>query len=134
MRLAPILLLSLAACATEAPSPEAVARADRRFADATKGRVPGEPQTCIPTQGLSGPIQIDPRTLVYQTGASRVWVNRLDPPCPGVDDFNAIPVVRIFNGTQLCAGDLFTMVDRTGGFVRSGLCRFGKFTPYVKAK
>lgn len=129
-----LLPLALAACAEQAPSPEAAARADRRLADATRGRVPGEPVACIGTLGLQGPERIDATTLVYRTGATRVWLARLPDACTGLDDFDTILVVRQFNGAQLCEGDTFQTIDRTAGFPRSGLCRFGRFVPYVKAK
>lgn len=124
----------LAGCAAQAPSPEAVARADQRLADATRGRVPGEPRTCISTLGLQGPERIDATTLAYRTGASQLWLARLPAPCAGADDPDTILVVRQSNGTQLCRNDTFQLVDRTGGFPRGGLCRFGEFVPYVKVK
>lgn len=132
VRAALVLAAALAGCTAQAPSPEAIAKADQRLADATRGMVPGAPQSCISSLGLRGPTQIDATTLIYRTGANQVFVNRLDPPCAGLGDIDSLLVVRPLAGTQICERDMFTIVDRTGGFPR-GTCNFGKFTPYRKA-
>ena len=129
--LAPALL---AGCAAQAPGPEAAARADRRLAEATRGRVPGKPVTCISTLGLQGPDRIDATTLAYRSGASQLWLARLPDACPGIDDPDTILAVRQFNGAQLCRNDTFQLIHRTGGLPRGGLCRFGDFVPYTKTR
>lgn len=122
----------LVGCTAQQPSPEAVARADQRLAEATRGLVPGEAQSCISSLGLRGPTQIDPSTLIYRTGANQVYVNRLSAPCPGLDQSDTVLVVRPLTGSQFCDGDMFTLVDRTSRFPR-GTCNLGRFTPYRKA-
>lgn len=137
MSAAPLIAAAVAAllagCTARQPSPEAVARADQRLAEATRGLVPGKPQSCIASMGLQGPTQIDPSTLIYRASANQVYVNRLGVPCPGLDQSDTVLVTRQLNPSQLCASDTFTLVDRTSRFPR-GTCSYGRFTPYRKAK
>lgn len=127
--LAPLCAVALAGCAA---NPEVVAdrqaRAERDLAEAIKGRVPGAPVECISSLSLNGPQIIGDDTLVYRD-LSRLWVNKLDAPCPGL---SGDPVIVIeMHGSQLCRLDRFRAVDRVGG-IPSGSCMLGKFTPYTK--
>ncbi len=131
MRIVAALALAATGCAAT-PEQQAAQReiAERRFAEAIDGRVPGEPQTCIDLSAVQGPQIIAPDTVIYRENQRRVWVTR-SPGCQGLNG-DPVIVARVF-GTQLCRNDLFQTVPRGGGTVPGPVCRFGDFTPYTRA-
>lgn len=129
-----ILLLALTACTAQAPGPEAAARADRRLAEATRGRVAGEPARCIDARSLRGPERLGAGVLAYRVGADQLWLNRLPSSCPNVDNPSTIVLVRHSSSGRLCEGDPFELLHSTGRFPLGGVCSFGPFVPYQKVK
>lgn len=123
-------LLATGCAAT--PEQQAVQRnaAARNLAEAIDGRVAGEAQTCIALGTTQGPQIVAPDTLIYRENQRRIWVTR-SPGCPGLSG-DPVIVARVF-GSQLCRNDLFQTVPRGGAAVPGPLCRFGTFTPYVRA-
>ncbi|MES2987072.1 MAG: DUF6491 family protein [Pseudomonadota bacterium] len=132
MRMAVVMgALALAGCAATAqPQSKVQERAGRELAKALEGRVAGEPRDCISAMGTSGPQIIDGRTMLYRQG-SKVWRNDLPTSCPGLDDDDLL-VIELW-GSQICRNDHFRANSRTS-MIPGPSCRFGKFTPYVKAR
>ena len=132
MRIATLLgALALTGCMASAdPYQDRQARAERELADALKGRVAGEPTSCINSMMGNGPQIIDSRTILYRQGA-KVWRNDLDGGCPGLDPGDTL-IVEI-HGSQLCRLDTIR-VREPGSSIPGPSCRLGKFTPYTKPK
>jgi hypothetical protein len=122
--------LALAGCTgSNAVSQSRQARADAELADALKGRVAGEPVTCISTVGVTrGPQIIDRKTILYRDGR-RIWRNTLETECPRLEPLNTI-VIELY-GSQMCQNDRFRMVE-PGLSIPGPYCRLGKFVPYTK--
>jgi Family of unknown function (DUF6491) len=97
-----------------------------------KGKVAGEPRSCISNSRNISSIRISDDTLLYRESGRTVYVNKLRGPCPGLTRGDDIMVVETFSG-QLCSGDLIRLVDRTSG-IQGPVCSLGEFTPYKKVK
>ena len=122
--------LVLATCtASAAVQDGGVSRADRELAEALKDRVAGEPVDCISLSGVDGPQIIDKDTLLYRETGRTVWRNELPATCPGLSNGDTL-IVEV-HGSQLCRNDHFRALT-PGASIPSGVCRFGKFTPYRK--
>ncbi|MDR6848638.1 hypothetical protein J2X47_000081 [Sphingomonas sp. BE270] len=98
---------------------------------ALAGRVAGKPETCLSTSRIGSPQVIDDHTLLYRDGG-RIWRNDLPDACPGLDD-DVIVVTEVFGG-QLCRGDLFYTLERSGLGIPGPRCRLGAFVPWDKGK
>ncbi len=95
------------------------------------GRVAGEPVDCISDAETRSQAQIvDGSTIAYSRTAKRTWITHPEGSCATLRPFQALVVER--RGVQLCRGDRFRTV-RGPGSTPSGICRFGRFTPYDKA-
>ncbi|MFD1767848.1 DUF6491 family protein [Sphingorhabdus buctiana] len=97
-----------------------------------KGKVAGEPRSCISNTRNVNAIRISDDTLLYRESGRTVYVNKLRSSCPGLTRGDDIMVVETYSG-QLCSGDLIRLVDRTSG-IPGPVCSLGDFTPYKKAK
>ena len=118
-------LLPLAGCMAEPPM-EMSASAQAELAAELRGRVAGQPQSCVPRRDLRGNRAIGDSAILFNTaGNSLVYVN--DAPCPELRRQYAI--VTRSPSAQLCAGDVAEIVDPVSGFTL-GACPLGRFTPY----
>ena len=118
--LAPILLLSVAATN------------DRDAANVEKtlaGKAPGEPRECL-SAFQSQRMSVHDGLLLFRVNSKLVYRNDLNN-CPSLREDDIIQT-NLFGSGQLCRGDIFQIIDRTGGFNR-GACTFGKFVPYQAA-
>ena len=132
--LLPLLLFSVAACTQTAADVERQAAADagtRAELDRElAGLVPGRTQGCA-TQTELRNLKTFGDTLVYDTNGSDKLVTRTSGGCERVGA-EGILVTRT-PSTQLCRGDIATVVDRNSRFT-IGSCSFGDFTRYERPR
>ena len=121
------LLPLLAACSS---LPADTSSADRALAKAVEGRTAGTPQRCI-DRSVSGPQIIDARTLIYTQSGRRIWINTLPAACPALRP-DSVLIVQAF-GSGMCENDQF-QARQPSQIIAGPICRFGKFTPFDKAK
>lgn len=118
-----ICALAAPAAAKPRPTPE------QRLAELTHGATPGEPTSCITQLPTNSSETIEGVGVVYRI-AGTLYVNRFANGC----DLRRtdILVTRTFS-TQLCRGDIATLVDNTSRFPR-GSCVYADFVPYKQVK
>ena len=112
----------LAAPAAQARQP---ADGEAKLAKILKGRVAGEPVSCINTLNTRSTRIIDKTAIVYDAG-SVIYVNR--PHHPESLDDDDVMVTRL-TGSQLCNVDVVQLRDRTTGFY-AGFVGLDRFVPY----
>jgi len=123
---AAVLLL----CGATAPAADRPSRAEKneaRLAELLKGRVAGEPVSCIPAFQANKLEVIDGVGLVYGSGDT-IYVAR--PTDPKMLRWTDIVVINRF-GDQVCNTDVIRTVDRMSGFT-TGALFLDKFVPYKK--
>ena len=127
-------LSSLAACAPAGSSayntdqpPQLTAKQQAKLDRLLKGRVAGEPVSCISQTQIRDFTAVSDDVLVYDTGGT-VYVNRPYGGCPGVTRDTLITRTP---STQLCSGDIATVQDLQIP-MSNGSCAFGDFVPYRK--
>ncbi len=126
---------AVTSCAAEGPasSPKPLTEKQaNRLDKALKGKVAGEPVNCITNFRSTSFTRISDDILLYRVSGRLVYQNRLRNSCPGMARDDDIIVMRVY-GSRNCKGDIFTLVDRTGGFSGAS-CTLGQFTPYRPAK
>lgn len=94
-----------------------------------KGRVAGDPQSCIPIRPTTDVTIIDGTAIVYKSGRT-LYVNTTTEP-GRIDDDDAL-VRRTSMGHRLCKTDIITTIDRQNGFY-TGNVALVDFIPYRKA-
>jgi hypothetical protein len=122
------LALAAAGC-TAAEPPEA--RLDREAALSAElsGHEPAGPaQACVSTREIEGNHSAG-GAIIFEGHGGRLWVNRPSGGCPDLRH-NALTVRA--SGSQLCRGDIATVVDLTTG-VSFGGCGLGAFEPYRRS-
>ncbi len=102
--------------------------ADQRLDKLLKGRVAGEPRSCISDIASDNMQIIDGKALVYGRGKT-IWVN-VPRNADSLDDDDILVIRKL--GGQLCRLDMITTHDRTSGFY-TGFLALGDFVPYRKA-
>lgn len=129
-----MLALGVVACAeTPKETADRAAAADRTRAALDRelaGLTPGPPQSCLSDiDRRDASAQSFGDTLVYRptTGRTR-WVTQTTG-CTGVGGNGDNILITRTPSTQLCRGDIATLVDRTSR-VQTGSCSFGDFVPY----
>lgn len=132
-----ILALSFAALAAASCAPvdpmEAAERAEREeveFAEAISGRVAGEPVSCVSQRDLRDNRSIGEGAIIFTGPGNLIYVNRPPAGCPELNSGRAL-VIRT-TSTQLCRGDIATVVDPVSG-ITYGSCGLGDFVPYRRA-
>lgn len=125
-------LAALVAGCTADPRVEsaAVAETQTALAEELRGRVAGEPQTCVQLRGLGGNRSVGD-AIVFEGPGSVVYVSRPVGGCPDLR-YNRALQTRT-TGTQLCRGDIATVFDPATG-TRYGSCGLGDFVPYRRAE
>ena len=120
-----LLLLPLAGCVAEPPM-EMSASAQAELAAELRGRVAGQPQSCVSRRNLRGNRAIGENAILFDTtGNNLVYVN--DAPCPELRPHYAM--LTRSPSSQLCAGDIAEIFDPVSG-ITIGSCPLGRFTPY----
>ena len=123
MSRAVMLTLALAGCAAAGPIASSDENRLQRWLDR---RTAGAPANCVPVMSGRSLTIVDSSTLVYDAGTT-IWVNRLDSPCPGLDDRDTLVVD--LHGSQYCRGDLVRGVT-PGMSIAGPKCPLGDFVPY----
>jgi hypothetical protein len=103
---------------------------EEKLAEMLKGRVAGEPQSCIPTNDSDNMSIIDGTALVYKHGRT-IYVNRTAHP--ENLDWNDVLVITRFSASQLCKLDQIKTIDRGSGFF-TGVVFLEDFVPYTLPK
>ena len=126
-------LVALAASCAPADPMETAAQADRdamELADATRGRIAGEPVTCVNQRDLRGNRSAGEGAIIFNGPGTLIYVNRPPAGCPDLDPGRALSVVT--PSTRLCRGDIVNVFDPLTG-ARFGGCGLGDFVPYRRA-
>jgi hypothetical protein len=129
-----ISLLTLAAVAgcTYGPPQQAAmvdARAQARLNQLLAGKVPGRPQSCLPSYRGNDMVVIDDYTIAFRDGTNRVWINK---PQGGCNLLSAGPYALVTHTSigSTCRGDIASVVD-TMNHASVGTCVFNDFVPYT---
>jgi len=109
------------AAAPPAPSPALV--------KALAGRTPGAPVSCISLTDIRSSRIIDTRTIIYEAGSRRWYVNQPPGGCAGLAPSRAL--VTSTTTTSLCRGDIIRVIDPPNPMT-FGSCGLGEFVPYTK--
>ena len=121
----------LASCTTAPPPPSGPSpKAQRDLAQATQGKVPQAPVSCVPDYKTNDMRTIDGRTLAFNPRSATTYIVHLSPGCEMLDAGSYALVSRQF-GNGLCRGDIQTVADvltRT----TVGSCTVAEIIPYVR--
>ena len=115
--LAPLLFLSVAAT-----NDRDAANVDKALA----GKVPGAPRNCL-SRFESDRMSVHDGLLLFRVNRNLVYRNDVNG-CPNLREDDIIQT-SLYGSSQLCRGDIFQIIDRTGGFTR-GACSLGDFVPF----
>jgi len=124
------LLAVAAACAPVAPV-EMSALEQSNLTQALAGRSAGPAVSCVSQRSLRGNRSFGEGAILFEGTGGTVYVNRPPAGCPNLNLGRAL-VFRT-TGTQLCSGDIATVIDTSSGF-SSGGCSLGDFTPYRRVR
>lgn len=113
-----------------AESVEAKTKGQIKLEKMLKGRVSGDPQSCIPIRPTTDVTIIDGTAIVYRSGGT-LYVNTTADP-ERIDDDDTL-VRRTSMGHRLCKTDIITTIDRHNGFF-TGSVNLVDFVPYRKAE
>ena len=125
--LAALAFAASPALADEDKSEEKVemTKGEKKLAKLLKGRVAGEPKSCIRDRPVRSFQVIDNTAIVYRIGRT-IWVNRTKNP-DSLDDSDTLVFRRY--GSQLCSTDIVSTIDRFAGFY-TGNVFLDDFVPY----
>lgn len=103
-------------------------KGEERLAKLLKGRVAGQPMSCIRTLPRDRMTIIDGTAYVYGSG-NTIYVQRTREP-DRIDDSDTL-VTNRFSASQLCRLDTMTTIDRFTG-IFTGAVFFEDFVPYTR--
>lgn len=126
-----LLIAGLAAgCTMESEPIERTAAARSAIAEATEGRVAGEPVSCINQVGLRGTRTVA-GAIIFEGPGGVVYVNEGNGGCSALAHGRAI---RTSNPSgRLCRGDIVTAFEPVSGMEFGG-CAMGDFVPYRRVE
>jgi hypothetical protein len=126
-------LLPLIAVAALAGGAANAAPADREaeLERALRGRVAGEPVSCIDLHRVQSSSVITDTAILYRSGRI-IYVNRPDSGADSLDRSDTM-VTRLAGSNRLCNVDTVTMVDPVSGTFR-GVVFLGEFVPYRRVE
>jgi hypothetical protein len=87
----------------------------------------GPPVSCVNMRDLRGNKSAGGAIVFEGTGRGRLWVNNPPGGCPDLGYGRALRTTT--PTTQLCRGDIASVVDTVSGF-QDGACGLGDFQPY----
>jgi len=99
------------------------------LASALVGRKAGAPTSCINLRDIRSTRIVDTSAIIYETSASRWYVNRPPSGCPGLRPERAL--VSRTPSTSLCSGDIVRIIDPPSP-IEYGACGLGQFVPYSR--
>ena len=91
----------------------------------------GPPVSCVQMRQLGGNKSAGDAIIFSENVGSRIWVNRPAGGCPDLN-FGRALVTRTTQ-TQLCRGDIATVLDPVSGSTYGG-CGLGDFQPYRRRR
>jgi hypothetical protein len=121
---------AIASCSTAPPQPTRSADGQREFQAVVEGKVAGSPIKCLPSYNQNDMTVIDEQTIAYRQGSSRVYINHMENPCPGLGRASTALVTHSIGSSATCRGDIAQVVD-TSSRMMVGTCAFGDFIPYA---
>jgi hypothetical protein len=127
-----LLILCAALVAGACTADEAQVEADRSRTQATLAaeladyESSGPPVSCVSSRDLQGNHSVGDAVVFEGTGG-RLWVNSPAGGCPDLGMGRALMVRS--TGSQLCRGDIATVVDMSSRTTYGG-CGLGDFQPY----
>jgi hypothetical protein len=126
-------LCLLGACTATADTSAARSSAAERdrieLAEELRGRVAGQPQSCVQLRNLRGNHSAGD-AIIFEGNGGLIYVNRPAGGCPDLNSGRALQT-RAFS-TQLCRGDIATVYDPVSN-IFYGSCGLGDFVPYRMA-
>ena len=125
--IASLAVVALAISATGSVAAKDKKTGEERLAEMLKGRVAGEPVSCINTWRNGDMTIIDKTAIVWRMGRT-LYVNRTQRPKSL--DSDDILVIQKFSASQLCKLDSVYTVERGGGFLK-GTVFLTDFVPYT---
>ncbi len=126
-----LALLASPLAAEENRSPMPPTKGEKQLAKILKGRVAGEPRSCIRQMPNDRMTVIDDTAIVFGRG-NTIYVNYTQRPSR-IDDDDVLVFRKFGSGSQLCRTDNITTVDRSFGHY-SGNIFLTDFVPYRKVK
>lgn len=130
-RILPISLLAAAAACTPAVPVALSPSQQAQLGEALAGRSAGPAIACVNQRHLRGNRSIGEAAVLFEGVGSTVYVNRPPGGCPLLNLGRTLVTRTI--GTQLCRGDIVSVVDMTSG-MHLGSCALGEFTPYRRQR
>jgi hypothetical protein len=127
----PFLIMGSVAGCTYAPAPQAPMvdmKAQQKLSRLLAGKVPGRPQSCLPSYRQKDMIVIDDYTIAFRDGVDRVWINKPRGGCNLLGSGSYALVTRT-TSLGLCRGDIGSVVD-TLNHSNVGSCVMSDFVPY----
>ena len=119
---------SLVGCQSiEGPPAQRSAEAQANYDRLLAGKSPGPAESCLPLQRTNDMTVIDDETILYRVGRT-TYVNQPLGGCNSIGRGGYALVTRP-SGSQLCRGDIATVVDVSTGTTVGG-CSMGDFVPY----
>lgn len=122
-----VLALAIGAPATGVAAAQG---GEARLEKALRGRVAGQPVSCLPLRQASSTEIIDGTAILYRVGDT-IYVNRPRGGAASLRNDDVL-VVRSFSG-QLCRPEIVNLVDRASRGLR-GFVSLGDFVPYTKPR
>jgi hypothetical protein len=126
-KLLAISLASLAAGCMPAEPVELSADEQTELSVALAERSPGPPVSCVNQRSLRNNRSVGEGVILFDGPGNIIYVNRPAAGCPELSPSRAL--VTRTTSTQLCRGDIATVIDPVNGFGYGG-CALGDFTPY----
>ncbi len=132
MRGVPLIVagLALAGCTAQAKEPVSDQGGQAKLSKLLAGKTAGTPVSCLPPTLRSRDMMvIDSRTVAFQDGRGRIYVNHLRGQCDNLG-YGSYTLVTRSSGSGMCSGDIAQVTDvRTGA--TAGSCALGEFVPYT---
>ena len=132
MRILATLALSALAlgCAHQSPSAAHRQVDEARLADELRGRIAGEPVSCVEARDLGGNHAVSENAVIFNGPGNLVYLNLPAGICPGLIP-DRVLVLTVASG-RICARDVARTYDPARN-ARLGACVLGPFTPYRRA-
>ena len=124
------LLSAAASCAPVAPV-ELSSSQQSELGQALAGRVAGPAVNCVSQRDLRGSRSFGEGAILFQGTRGTVYVNRPPAGCPSLNFGRTLTTQT--SGTQLCRGDIATVIDTSSGMTFGG-CGLGDFVPYRRTR
>jgi hypothetical protein len=126
-KLLAISLASLVAGCMPAEPVELGAAEQSELSAVLANRSAGATVNCVSQRDLRNNRSVGENVILFDGPGNVIYVNRPPAGCPELTPSRAL--VTRTTSTQLCRGDIATVIDPVNGFGYGG-CALGDFTPY----